>query len=449
MVGEDPRRRIPGTDTLLENPRLREAAQELGRHVLQRIIHQAQDRARQGGLAPEQVESEVLDNLKAFRPSSMRAVINATGVVIHTNLGRAPLSAAARDAVTEAAGYVDVEMDLVTGRRSKRGTAARRALLEACPTAEDSLIVNNGAAALALATAALVGSGTVIISRGELVEIGAGFRLPELIESTGAQLLEVGTTNRTHLEDYAAAVEKIPDGAKACVLKVHPSNYRIAGFTSAVPTAQLAALSREHGLPLVVDVGSGLLAPEPILPEEPDLGSALSDGADLVIASGDKLLGGPQAGLLLGSTEVISQLAKHPLARAMRTDKLTLAAMEATLTSGATPVQRAVHADADQLRQRTQKFAEALGVELVPHEGRVGGGGGAEVPLPGWAVQLPEPAAAALRTQDQPIVTRTTGSWCLLDLRCVPEAEDATVLEAVRTVLEDLKQNPGPAPGGA
>lgn len=442
MVEEDPRRRIPGTDTVLGHPEVRDAAHSLGEPVLQRIIHQAQSRARSRIISPEQVVPEVIAQLEGHRPSSLRPVINATGVVIHTNLGRAPLSPAARQAVVDAAGYVDVEMDLRTGRRSQRGAGARRALLDACSPAEDALIVNNGAAALALAAAALIGSGRVIISRGELVEIGAGFRLPELIESTGAELMEVGTTNRTHLQDYASAVEAIPQDERACILKVHPSNYRIAGFTSAVPTAELAGLAHRHGLPLVVDAGSGVLDPEPALPEEPDLSGALSDGADLVIASGDKLLGGPQAGLLLGSTDTITELKRHPLARAVRTDKLTLAALEATLTGGPPPVTTSLHADPDDLLFRARRIAEAVGVDVVAHDGRVGGGGGAEVPLPGWAVQLPESAAEPLRSHNPPVVTRTSGSWCLLDLRCVPESDDETVLQAVRSVLHDLHAAP-------
>ena len=442
MVEEDPRRRIPGTDTVLAHPQVREAAHRLSRPVLQRIVHQAQSRARSGSISPEQVLPEVLAQLEGLRPSSLRPVINATGVVVHTNLGRAPLSPAARQAIVEAAGYVDVEMDLHTGRRSQRGAAAHHALLEACGPAEDALIVNNGAAALALAAAALVGAGSVIISRGELVEIGAGFRLPELIESTGAEVVEVGTTNRTHLQDYVSAVEALPQGERACILKVHPSNYRIAGFTSAVPTAELAELAQRHGLPLVVDAGSGVLEPEPVLPEEPDLSGVLSDGADLAIASGDKLLGGPQAGLLLGSAKSIAQLKRHPLARAMRTDKLTLAALEATLTAGPAPVTTSLHADPEDLLTRARRIAEAVGADVVAHDGRVGGGGGAEVPLPGWAVQLPESAAEPLRSHLPPVVTRTTDSRCLLDLRCVPESEDETVLEAVRSVLQDLQATP-------
>lgn len=442
MVDPDPRRLIPRTDSLLCHPRLRRASEEFSEHVIRAVIHGVQDRARHGELAPEGVEAEVLAEIESLRPSSLRRVINGTGVIVHTNLGRAPLSPSARKAVAEAAGYVDVEMDLKTGRRSRRGEGARRALLAACPAAEDVLVVNNGAAALALAAAALVGHGEIVLSRGELVEIGAGFRLPELIESTGVRVREVGATNRTHLDDYASALAPAAGSEVGAVLKVHPSNYRVTGFTSAVPVAELARLCREHSLPLIVDVGSGLLAPEPALPEEPDLATALTEGADLVIASGDKLLGGPQAGLLLGKSAIIAKLARHPLARAVRTDKLTLAALEATLTSAEVPVTRALQADPETLRDRTERFASQLGVEVVPHDGRVGGGGGAGVELPGYAVRLPAGAAAALRTAEPSILTRTRHADSLLDLRCVPEAEEATVLAVVRGVLTRLR-SPG------
>jgi L-seryl-tRNA(Ser) seleniumtransferase len=438
VVNPDPRRLIPGTDTLMSRPHIQNASAGISPHVLRDIIKETQQRARLGRLAPAQVEAEVLSQIRSFRPSTMRRVINATGVVVHTNLGRAPLSAGAREAVAEAAGYVDVEMDLDTGRRSGRGGGARRALLASCPQAEDALIVNNGAAALALATAALVGTNEVVISRGELVEIGAGFRLPELIESTGARLRETGTTNRTHLSDYESALSRQPSEPVAAVLKVHPSNYRIAGFTSSVAVTKLAALCKQHAVPLIVDVGSGLLTRDPALPEEPDLTSTLADGADLVIASGDKLLGGPQAGLLLGSASIISTLAKHPLARAMRTDKLTLAAMQGTLNGGQTPVAAALHADPETLLIRAERMAEVLSAEVVPHEGRVGGGGGTGVPLPGWALRLPEEAAAPLRAAHPAILTRTSESSCLLDLRCVPETEDDAVLSTVQGVLRAL-----------
>ncbi|MEX5300425.1 L-seryl-tRNA(Sec) selenium transferase, partial [Kocuria sp. CPCC 205292] len=247
-----------------------------------------------------------------------------------TNLGRAPLSAAALDALVAAGGYVDVELDLGTGTRSRRGAATRAALLAACPPAQDALVVNNGAAALVLATTALAAGREVVISRGELVEIGAGFRLPELIESTGARLREVGTTNRTHLRDYAEAIG--PE--TGCLLKVHPSNFRLEGFTSGVEVGELRPLAQAHGVPLVADLGSGLLTPDPHLPSEPDAATALAGGADIVIASGDKLLGGPQAGLVLGSSDVVARMAAHPLARAVRADKLALAALEATLVGG-------------------------------------------------------------------------------------------------------------------
>lgn len=438
MVDPDPRRLIPGTDSLLYHPRVSRASEEFSEHVIRTVIHGVQDRARHGELAPEGVEAEVLAEIESLRPSSLRRVINGTGVIVHTNLGRAPLSPSARKAVAEAAGYVDVEMDLKTGRRSKRGEGARRALLASCPAAEDALVVNNGAAALALAAAALVGHGEVVLSRGELVEIGAGFRLPELIEAAGVRVREVGATNRTHLEDYASAVAAPSGYEVAAVLKVHPSNYQVTGFTSSVQVAELARLCRRYALPLIVDVGSGLLAPEPALPEEPDLSTALTEGADLVIASGDKLLGGPQAGLLLGKSSIITKLARHPLARAVRTDKLTLAALEATLTSADVPVTRALQADSETLRARTARFAAELDVDVVPHDGRVGGGGGAGVELPGWAVRLPPEAAAALRTGEPPILTRTRHADSLLDLRCIPEAEDAEVLTAVRSVLEGL-----------
>lgn len=445
MAENDARRLIPRTDALLSDPGVRAAAAGISSQVVRRVVRSAQDRARRAELAPEEVSAAVVAELRAFSPSSLRPVLNATGVIIHTNLGRAPLSDSARSAAAQASGYVDVELNLTTGTRAERGAAARAALLEACPAAEDALIVNNGAAALVLATTALAGTSEVVIGRGELVEIGAGFRLPELIASTGAQLHEVGTTNRTHLADYASAVG--PD--TGCVLKVHPSNYWVSGFTSSVAVPALAELCGEHQVPLVVDIGSGLTVPDPALPQEPDLDTTLRDGADLVIASGDKLLGGPQAGLLLGKAAVISQLAKHPLARAVRTDKVTLAALEATLSGDAPPVTAALHYDPQALYARTVRMVEQLNagsadsgqfrLTAVPHDGRVGGGGGAGVPLPGWAVRLPEQAAPPLRTGSPALLTRVSGSACLLDLRCVPESADPAVAAAVQRALDVVR----------
>ncbi|WP_087874369.1 L-seryl-tRNA(Sec) selenium transferase [Arthrobacter globiformis] len=427
----DPRRFIPRTDRLLAHPELQCARGRLGDDVIRSIVQEIQDLARSGGLAPEEVEAEVLAAVSSRQATSLRPVLNATGIIVHTNLGRAPLSGSARAALLAAAGYVNVEMDLPSGTRSKRGTGAREALLRACPAAEDALAVNNGAAALLLATTVLAGTGEVIISRGELIEIGAGFRLPELIESTGARLREVGATNRTHLRDYESAIGE----RTGCLLKVHPSNFRISGFTSGVGVSELRSLADEHQVPLVVDLGSGLLAPDPVLPEEPDIASALASGADVVIASGDKLLGGPQAGLLLGRAEVIARLARHPLARALRADKLALAALEATLSGEAPPVTAALHADPVRLRERTEALAEAVGGAVIEHDGRVGGGGAPGVPLPGWAVRLPENMARWLRTGTPAVLPRVHSGACLVDLRCIPEDDDERLAGAVKSAL--------------
>ncbi|MGO1198479.1 MAG: L-seryl-tRNA(Sec) selenium transferase [Dermabacteraceae bacterium] len=434
----DPRRRIPRTDHLLALPAVAAASAAMSEHVVRDVVRAAQGRARSGQIAPEQVQDEILTALGDRPAASLRPVLNATGVLVHTNLGRAPLSPSAREALQDAAGYTDVEFDLATGARSRRGAGARAALLAACPEAEDALVVNNGAAALLLATTALAGTGEVVLSRGEMIEIGAGFRLPDLITSTGAQLREVGTTNRTHLADYTGALGP----GTGCVLRIHTSNFRVVGFTSEVPLADLAPPCRATGAPLIADLGSGLLRPEPLLPEEPDAATALRDGTDVVIASGDKLLGGPQAGILLGRSEIIARLARHPLARAVRADKLTLAALEATLTGPVPPVLDALRRDPETLRERTAQLADRLGGRLVPHEGRVGGGGGAGVPLPGWAIALDTELAAPLRTGEPAVVATVRDGECLLDLRCLPADEDERLARAVATAREHLGRDP-------
>ncbi|MFI5839097.1 L-seryl-tRNA(Sec) selenium transferase [Catenuloplanes sp. NPDC051500] len=414
----DFRRRIPRTDTALADPRLTAAAIHLGRAAVKAVIVEAQDRARRGEITPEEVISSAAASLP---PAGMRQVINATGVIVHTNLGRAPLSADAVTAVTEAAGYTDVELDLHTGRRARRGRTAMAALAAAVPEAEAVHVVNNGAAALALAATALAAGREIVVSRGELVEIGDGFRLPDLLVSTGARLREVGTTNRTSITDYVDAIG--PE--TGFVLKVHPSNFVVSGFTSAVPVNDLAGL----GAPVIVDIGSGLLTPHPALPDEPDAASALAAGATLVTASGDKLLGGPQAGLLLGDADLVERLRRHPLARALRVDKLTLAALEATLHSQDVPVRRALDADPDTLHARADALAEALrsdGIDAVTTEtdAVVGGGGAPGRTLPSWAVSLPEEYAARLRLGDPAVLGRLERGRLLLDLRCVPAARD-------------------------
>lgn len=429
----DPRRRVPRTDVLLADPRLAEAERTLGRTLVKTVVAQAQDRARAGEIAPERVADEAVAALPSSA-SSLRPVINATGVVVHTNLGRAPLSQAAVDAVVTASGATDVEFDLETGRRARRGRGALAALTRAVPTAGGVHVVNNNAAALLLAAMTLAPGKEIVVSRGELIEIGDGFRLPDLMQSTGSRFREVGTTNRTHLRDYAEAIG--PD--TGFVLKVHPSNYHVSGFTSAVSVSELAKLVRgersdgKDDVPLVADIGSGLLTPHPLLPDEPDATTMLRDGADLVTASGDKLLGGPQAGLMFGEAALIERLRRHPAARALRVDKLTLAALEATLVGPPAPVAQALTADAAELRIRAQRLAERLpDAAAVDCVAAVGGGGAPEVELPSAAVSLPESRALPLRTGTPSVVGRLENGRCLLDLRTVAPEDDEAVLRAV------------------
>lgn len=424
----DPRRRVPGTDTLLADPRLVAAQRVLGRDLVKSVITAAQRRARAGEIAPEQVAEHAVAALPATA-SSLRPVINATGVVVHTNLGRAPLSRAALDAVVAAGGTTDVEFDLATGRRARRGRGALAALAGAVPTAGGVHVVNNNAAALLLTAMALAPGKEIVLSRGELVEIGDGFRIPELLESTGSRLREVGTTNRTSLRDYTEALGP----QTGFVLKVHPSNFHVSGFTSAVDVATLAPQLRRLAVPLVVDIGSGLLSPHPVLPDEPDAASMLADGADLVTASGDKLLGGPQAGLLFGRAELIERIRRHPAARALRVDKLTLAALEATLLGPPPPVAQALAADVERLRARAESLAAALpGAVAVGCVAAVGGGGAPGVELPSAAVSLPESYAAALRLGSPPVVGRLEGGRCLLDMCTVSPEDDELLAAAVR-----------------
>ncbi|MGH3873059.1 MAG: L-seryl-tRNA(Sec) selenium transferase [Pseudonocardiaceae bacterium] len=423
----DSRRLIPRTDVVLADPEIAVAAERLGRPQVKQAVIAAQQRVRAGALPPAGVVRDVLARLPAAA-MTLQPVLNATGVLLHTNLGRAPLSAAAIDALATAAGTTDVEFDLDTGGRGRRGAGALAALAAAVPTAGAGHVVNNGAAALVLAATALAAGREIVLARGELVEIGDGFRIPDLLVSTGARLCEVGTTNRVTRADYAAAIGP----QTGFVLKVHPSNFRITGFTSSVPVAQLTGL----GVPVVVDIGSGLLAPHPALPDEPDAATTLAAGADLVTASGDKLLGGPQAGLLLGAEPLVTRLRRHPLARALRVDKLTLAALEATLRGPATPTGQALAADPGGLHRRAMAIATALvahGVDAtaVVSQAAVGGGGAPGVALDSAAVSLPEHFAVLLRTGDPAVLGRVERGRCLLDLRALPAEQDATVRDAV------------------
>ena len=425
---------MPRTDTLLADPRLEEAGQRLGRGLVKDVVQRVQQRVRDGEVAPPDAVDAVLAALPGSA-SSLRPVLNATGVLVHTNLGRAPLSPAAVQAVVQASGTTDVELDLGTGRRGPRGQGAIDALLAAVPAAQAALVVNNCAAALALVATALGQDRELILARGELVEIGDGFRIPDLLTSTGARLREVGTTNRVTLADYRGALGT----QTGAVLKVHPSNFVVRGFTRAVEVRELAAALAGTGVPLIADLGSGLLRPSAVLPAEPDLQSALTDGADLALASGDKLLGGPQAGLVLGRAELVQKLRRHPLYRALRVDKTTLAALEATLRGPRPPVQEMLAADLEGLRARARALAERLAAAgldaiAVDAEARVGGGGAPEHPLPSAAVSLPSSFADRLRLGATPVVGYVEGDRTLLNLRSVPPSADDALAAAVLEV---------------
>jgi L-seryl-tRNA(Ser) seleniumtransferase len=430
----DVRRLTPRTDAVLADPRLAAAEHRLGRAIVLSAVRRAQDLARTGAIEPAAVPDAAAESLPAIA-ATLTPVINATGVLLHTNLGRAPLSAAAKDALQVAAGSSDLEFDLRSGLRGRRGRGMLSALAAAVPAAEAVHVVNNNAAALVLAATALASGREIVVSRGEMIEIGDGFRLPDLLESTGARIREVGTTNRTTAADYAAAIGP----QTGFVLKVHPSNYRIEGFTTSASIAELGGLS----VPVIGDIGSGLLTPHPLLPAEPDASSWLSAGAAIVTASGDKLLGGPQAGLLLGRSDLIGQLARHPLARALRVDKLTVAALEATLAGPQPPVAEQLAVGQAQLAGRAGRIADALaavGIDARAQrsDAAVGGGGAPGVSLPSAAVSLPASLAAELRAgaavrrgMTSAVVGRIEDGRLLLDLRAVSPADDERLIAAV------------------
>jgi L-seryl-tRNA(Ser) seleniumtransferase len=460
-MSQDPRRALPKMDVLLARPELVERAARIGRGPVVGAAREALEAGRRavagGGPVPgvEDLAARVAERLDRLWGLRTRGVVNATGVVLHTNLGRAPLSAAARAAVAEAAGYASVEYDLAAGTRGRRGAAAEALLAEAAG-AEAALVVNNAAGALLLALGALARGREVLVSRGELIEIGGEFRLPEIMEAAGVVLVEVGTTNRTHLRDYAGGFG--PD--TGLVLAVHPSNYRVEGFATRPTLADLAALAAEHGLPLVHDVGSGLLAGE--LGDEPSVAASLGAGAGLVLFSGDKLLGGPQAGLVVGRSDLVGRLARHPLARAVRAGKLTLAALEATLAAHLAgrrdelPVWRALLLTPADLEPRAAAVAAAVGPAASLRSGTSVAGGGS---LPGEGLESvlvevdPAPAGASavlarLRAGDPPLVARAERGRVVLDLRTVPPDQDALVARALAAALGRPGPAAPPGPGG-
>lgn len=451
-MDDDPRRHIPSIADVLQLPNVAPLIDTHGHRPVVTAIREILDQLRTNlstlDVPPsnERIVAHVLDRLRASDRGRVRPVINATGVVLHTNLGRAPLSQDAIDAMVDAAGACTVEYDLTSRQRASRGDHAHR-LLRDLVGAEDALVVNNGAAALVLALTVVAAGSRVAVSRGELVEIGGSFRLPAIIEAAGVGLTEVGTTNRTRTDDYVEAIRTDPD--VAAILRVHPSNFRIEGFTHSPPAAELSAAATEHDVPFLHDVGSGVLHDDLPLPTgpapEPSLATAITDGADLVIASGDKLLGGPQAGLLAGTRELIHQCRRHPLARALRIDKLRLAALEATLQTYRRghyedlPVGAMLQTNQGELRERARPIHQAattagLTAEVIELDGVIGGGSmpGATLPSIGLAIADPDgDVATRLATHDPPIIARTRENHLVLDLRTVNPAHDATIISAL------------------
>ena len=383
-------------------------------------------------------------------------VINATGVLLHTNLGRAPLSVAARAALEEAAGYCNLEYDVTTGTRGKRG-ARVESLLKELTGAEDALVVNNCAAAALLILTVLASDGETIVSRGELVEIGGDFRVPDVMASSGTQMVEVGTTNRTHLEDYRRAINV----NTRLIMRVHPSNYRIVGFVSAPEVSELARLAHEHDLPLYEDAGSGQLSDLSAygIVDEPAVGEIVSKGVDVVSFSGDKLLGSVQAGLIAGKRIIIERLRKHPLYRALRSDKLRLAALEATLlahmrdnASSEVPVLQMLSLTTGEIEERAKRVIEQISstdklnstdlkLILEPGESAVGGGAAPTSTIRSFLIALTHPRKSAseleqqLRRSSPPVITRVSEERVLLDLRTV-FPEDLSALTAALKNLD-------------
>ncbi len=448
-------RKLPSVDELLRSEIFAPSVKEYGRELAVEAAREAIDKARRkilaGGNCPplEEIAEEAIAILAEKFAPSLIPVINATGVIIHTNLGRAPLSAEAREAMEAVArGYCNLEFDLEQGRRGSRYVHAE-ALLTKLTGAEAALVVNNNAGAVLLILSALARGREVIISRSQLVEIGGGFRIPDVMRQSGAILVEVGTTNRTYLRDYEEAITE----NTALILRAHRSNFRLTGFIHDVPLQELAELAHRHGLYLMDDLGSGALLDTSRygLSHEPMVQESLAAGADVVCFSGDKLLGGPQAGIIVGKREIIERLKKFPLTRALRVDKITLAGLQATLlhylkgeAEQKIPVWRMISAEPAELRRRAQRWARRLrqaGIKAQVIEGRsaIGGGSLPGETLPTWllALQLPSPdaIARALRRYNPPIVARIEEDLLLFDPRTVFPEEEETLLRGIEKVI--------------
>jgi L-seryl-tRNA(Ser) seleniumtransferase len=430
-------RDLPSVDELAGHAALRDVPRALAVEAARSALERAREEIR-AGHDPGDLARRAVGELAAALQPRLRRVLNATGVIVHTNLGRAPLAAGALErAVAVGGSYSNLEYDLDSGARGSRQDHLA-VLLRRLTGAEAALVVNNNAAAVLLALAALAEGREVIVSRGELIEIGDGFRIPDVLARSGARLVEVGTTNRTRAADYERAVG--PD--TALLLRVHQSNFRVVGFTERPTTAALADVARRAGIPLVDDLGSGALDPSNtvLLAGEPSPRSALSDGADLVCFSGDKLLGGPQAGIVVGRADLVERLRRHPLQRTLRADKLTLAALEGTLAlhldpAGARrelPVARMLEESSEAVRARAERLAAAIGGEVEETVARVGGGALPLAELPSFACAVEEGLAAALRAGEPPVVAIVRDGRTLLDCRTLSDGEADEVAAAVQ-----------------
>jgi L-seryl-tRNA(Ser) seleniumtransferase len=421
-------RDLPSVDELA-----RESEDPLAVGAARAVLAQAREEIR-AGHDPGDLRARLLGEVAHLRSPSLRRVLNATGVIVHTNLGRAPLADAALERVHEVArGYSNLELDLSSGTRGSRQDHVA-AILRRLTGAEAALVVNNNAAALLLALAALAEGRDVIVSRGELIEIGDGFRIPDVLARSGARLVEVGTTNRTRASDYEQAVG--PE--TALLLRVHQSNFRVVGFTEQPRVEELAAVARRHGLPLVDDLGSGALAAnDDFFADEPSARDALAAGADLVCFSGDKLLGGPQAGIVAGRADLVEQLRRHPLQRALRADKLTLAALEGTLqlyvdAPERIPVLRMLGEETLAVRARAERLAAIVDGQLEETVARVGGGALPLAELPSFACAVEEELAAPLRSSEPPVVGIIRDGRLLLDCRTLTDEDVDDVAQVVR-----------------
>jgi L-seryl-tRNA(Ser) seleniumtransferase len=396
------------------------------------VLARAREEIR-AGADPGDLSRRVAEELAAARQPALRRVLNATGVIVHTNLGRAPLPPAAIERATDVGrGYSNLEYDLVEGARGSRQDHVA-ALLRRLTGAEAAIVVNNNAAAMLLALAALAEGREVLVSRGELIEIGDGFRIPDVLGRSGARLVEVGTTNRTRIADYDAAAT----ADSALLLRVHQSNFRVVGFTERPSLKELAAVARARGLPLVDDLGSGVFVD---VGDEPTARGSLADGADLVCFSGDKLLGGPQAGIVVGRAALVDKLRRHPLHRALRIDKLGLAALEGTLllyldparARREVPVLRMLNEDGAGVQRRAERLAGLVGGAVEETVARVGGGALPLTELPSFACAVEEALAARLRLHDTPVIGIVRDGRLLLDCRTLAEDEIDEVAAAVR-----------------